>query len=375
MPSPADLLPFAAAGLVAGLALLWRGLAGHRTAARIGGTATSRIATLAAGEVRIAGTIEPAEVTLVSALQSTPAVYYRSRVSGRLGGDADELLDEERAVGFVVTDGSGSIRVFPRGATFDVPWRYAEHDDWAGSTPPGLSPRTGPGYAAARPDRDAQVAALLTVRERGDADDLAALLGGDAFGTGRLGGWGGLTLDGESGGRNRRRRYEEARLEPGDTVTILGRAVPFGTLDDPAHADLAEVTHLGAHVEADIAADIAEARAAGLLAPDAETAWGNAAIPGFGIGRPARAPDLHPGADVPSLASADEAAAAERTFSIPPEALVLVASSEVPLLVAAGVPGTATERQQSRFLLGLLGAALAIGSAVVLALGLGATLG
>ena len=44
-----------------------------------------------------------------------------------------------------------------------------------------------------------------------------------------------------------------------------------------------------------IAANIAEARAAGILLTDPEDAWGNAAIPGFGIGRPTRQPELDPG--------------------------------------------------------------------------------
>ena len=56
--------------IIAGLWLLVRGMGGYRTAARISDTGTSRIATLAAGEVRVSGRIEPAEVLLVSALQS-----------------------------------------------------------------------------------------------------------------------------------------------------------------------------------------------------------------------------------------------------------------------------------------------------------------
>ena len=40
---------------------------------------------------------------------------------------------------------------------------------------------------------------------------------------------------------------------------------------------------------------------------------------------------------------------------------------DAPLLIAYGSPGAATERQEDRFLVGLLGAALAIGSAMVFA--------
>jgi hypothetical protein len=45
----------------------------------------------------------------------------------------------------------------------------------------------------------------------------------------------------------------------------------------------------------------------------------------------------------------------------------LVSAPGVPLLIAHGTPGTATERHQDRFLVGLLGALLAIGSAMALA--------
>lgn len=57
-----------------GLWLLARGLTGYRDAIRIGDTATSRIATLAAGEVQVSGAIEPAELTLISPLRSTTCV-------------------------------------------------------------------------------------------------------------------------------------------------------------------------------------------------------------------------------------------------------------------------------------------------------------
>lgn len=360
-------MPLAVIGIGAGLVLLWRGFGAFLTASRIDGTSTSRIGSIAAGEIRITGTVEPAEVALVSALQSTPCVYYRSRISETRGpGDGGrEALDEERAVGFVVNDGTAAIRVFPRGASWDVPWRFDESEDWSGTPPSGLDLRTGSAYTAARPDRAAQIAALLTVR---DAT-------GSAGGTNRDGSiWGleGLAVGLGSGERSR--RYREAVIEPGDIVTILGRAVPFGTMDDPAHADLAVADRLDPQVDAEIAATIAAARADGSLAADAETAWGNAAIPGFGIGRPVSQPMLDPDARRPSLAGDGEAADTERRFTIEPEALVVVASTEVPLLVAAGPPSVASERQQDRFLIGLLGATLAIGSAIVLALGVAATL-
>lgn len=367
MPNLADLMPLAIIGIGAGLLLLWRGFGAYRTAGRIEGTSTSRIASIAAGEIRITGTVEPAEVALVSALQSTPCVYYRSRISETRGpGDGGrEALDEERAVGFVVRDGTGAIRVFPRGASWDVPWRFDEREDWSGAPPSGLDLRAGSPYAAARPDRAAQIAALLTVRD-------ATGSGGGTGGGGGAWGLGGLVAG--VGGGERSRRYREAVIEPGDIVTVLGRAVPFGTLDDPAHADLAAADRLDPQVDAEIAATIAAARADGRLAADAETAWGNAAIPGFGIGRPVSRPALDPDAARPVLAGDAEAAETARTFTIEPEALVVVASTEVPLLVAAGPPSVAGERHQDRFLIGLVGATLAIGSAIVLALGVAATL-
>jgi hypothetical protein len=67
------------------------------------------------------------------------------------------------------------------------------------------------------------------------------------------------------------------------------------------------------------------------------------------------------------IASPTEAAEASRRFTIAPEALVLASAPGAPLLIAYGVPSAATERQQDRFLVGLLGAIVAIGSAVVLA--------
>lgn len=63
---------------------------------------------------------------------------------------------------------------------------------------------------------------------------------------------------------------------------------------------------------------------------------GNAAIPGFGIGRPVRPPELDPGA-------------------------------APPLLISLGAPAAAVNREEERFVVGLLGAVLAIGSAVILA--------
>ena len=340
------------AGVVAGLWLLVRGMGGYRTATRIGDTGTSRIATIAAGEVRVSGRIEAAEMLLASPLQSQPCVYYHATIER---GDDDLGLGdahaEERAVGFRVVDETGDLRVFPRGARWDAPIRFDDRTGMMGEEPPGLSLRTGSAIAPTEVDREAAIAALLTVRPAGGDDDQAegSLLSGF---------WAG------SGGR--RRHYREARLAPGDAVTVVGRALPFSDLADPTEADEA----FGSEVAVDdpeVAADIAEARAAGLL-EDPEEAWGNAAIPGFGIGRPIRPPELDPDAHALPLGSAEEAARIERRFTIAPNTLVLASAPDVPLLIAHGVPGVAAERNQATFVVGLLGAVLAIGAAVGLAL-------
>jgi hypothetical protein len=360
-------------GIVLGLGLLWRGFGGYRTATRIGDTGTSRIATLAAGEVRISGVVEPAEVTLVSPLQSRTSVWYRAKVARSGDEGEDVVFDEERGVGFRVRDETGAIRVFPRGAAIDVPTDYDEKDGAFGEGPIGLAPRRGsaygPGAVLTEVDRQAQIAALLTVRPAGPADDLSgsggSLLSGALFG-------GGGQLSGLGVTSRGRMRYVEARLEPGDPVTILGIAQPFGHLPDPLAAD---ALHGGLDPSAlladpEIAGDLAEARAAGLLVSRAE-AWGNAAIPGFGIGRPVEAPELDPAADPLPLASAEEQAHFERTFDLEPDMLVLATTPELRLIVADGTPGQAVGREQQRFLIGLLGAVLAIGSAVTLAIAVG----
>lgn len=343
------------AGVVAGLWLLGRGMNGYRTATRIADTGTSRIATLAAGEVRISGRIEAAEMVLVSPLQSVPCVYYRSSIDrGDRDADGPDDFSEERAVGFRVVDETGDVRVFPRGGRWDAPVRFDEHMGTFGESPAGLSMRTGSAVGPAEVDREAAIAALLTVRPAasGDSHD------GD----------GGSVLAAIAGGPpSRGVHYREARLAPGDAVTVVGRALPFSDLADPTEADEALSSGIAAD-DAEVTADLAEARAAGLLADDAEHAWGNAAIPGFGIGRPVRPADIDPAADTLPLGTAEDAARAERRFAIAPETLVLVGAPDVPLLIAHGIPGAAEDRNQSTFVVGLLGAVLAIGSAMGLAL-------
>ena len=214
----------------------------------------------------------------------------------------------------------------------------------AGDEPSGLDIRRTGSTRLAEMDRSLAVAELLTVRDP-HAPDL------------------------EPGLRDRRgrRSYRESRLEPGDPVTIVGRALPFADLDDPLAADIGTGPDLAAD-DPEVAADLAAARAAGTLADDAAEAWGNAAIAGFGIGRPVAAPELEPGVNALPIASADEAARTTRTFSIASDDLVLAASDEVPLLIAHGVPGAVVQRAQTQFVVGMLGAALAIVSAMVFAI-------
>ena len=330
-------------GLVGGLWLLVRGFGGYRTAGRIADTATSTISALAAGEVRVSGIVEPAELTLVSLLQSEPCVYYRASIGTAGDGIGDGDVVEERSVGFRVRDASGSVRVFPRGARIDAPVRWEDGTGSLGDEPAGLRWRIGGPFAVAEPDRDDVVAALLTVHP---PDSSGRPVGHDD---------------------RRDRQYQEHRLEPGDAVTIVGDALPFGDLRDPADADVGGGDPLAAGADPEVLADLADARAAGTLLDDPEAAWGNAAIPGFGIGRPVRAATIDPAADPLPIATEAESVRARRTFEIAPEDLVLAATGDGGLLITYGTPAAAAGRHTSTFLVGLLGAIAAIGSAVVLA--------
>jgi hypothetical protein len=331
-------------GIVGGLWLLIRGFNGYRSATLVGDTSTSTISSVAAGEVRISGIIEPAELTLISLLQSVPCVFYRASIGS--GGDdraPDPGFTEERSVGFRVRDATGTVRVFPRGARIDAPERFEGETGLMGDEPAGLSIRLGGATEMSDPDRATAEAALLTVHDPGAS---------------------GLP----PGVRDRRgrRHYRERRLEPGDPVTIVGRALPFSDLSDPAAADTGDGADI-ADSDPEVAADLARARAAGALADDPTAAWGNAAIPGFGIGRPVTTPHIDPAANALPLASPQEAARTERTFEIEPDTLVLAASVEVPLLIAHGVPGAVVQRGRTSYLVGLLGAILAIASAMAFA--------
>jgi len=357
---PALVIAASGAGIAGGLVLLVRGLVAYRAGEAVRGTGTSRIESLAAGEVRLVGTIEPGPVMLVSPLQSVPCVYYHARIVEDRGSQRTTTLDEERAVGFLLHDTTGTLRVFPRGARWDAPACFHEQTDWSGDDPPGLNLNRGPGVTSATLDRDAAIAALLTVHapDGGEADQPRGILDG---------GLGGIATSlGGSRGHYDGRHYDERRLAPGDVVTIVGSAVPFRDIEDPATADSDDPTL--ALDDPEVARNLAEAREAGLLKGTPEEAWGNAAIPGFGIGRPARAPDLDPAAQRMPIAPAAAAAAAAVTFDIAPGELVMAALPGTPLVVRAGSPGEAVSRDRGALGRGLLGAVIAIAAALVLAL-------
>jgi hypothetical protein len=356
IPDPTLVFLFVA-GIVVGLVLLGRGMAGYRRATRMSGISTSRIASIAMGEVLVSGTAEPIELTLVSPLQSATCLYYRARVT-ESGSDSDsEVFREERAVGFRVRDPSGAVRIFPSGAGFDVPDRFDEESGrWDGSAPPGLLPRVGSAFGPGQ-DRESQIAALLTVHDPGR----------DPWPGSPAPAWtvGGGTISFGSGGG--RRHYREARIEPGDVVTIVGRAVPFGDLSDPRAANLLDGSMV-TEGDPEVAADLAEARQAGLLAATPEAAWGNAAIEGFGIGRPVRAPQLDAGVTPPPPPDPALARRAREAFDIPPDTLVLASEPGTRLFVSLGPPAAASARQRDGVVVGLLGAVVAIVSAMALAL-------
>ena len=344
----AQLIAGSAVGVAGGLALLVRGMLGYQAANRIADTSTSAIESLAVGEVRVSGVVEPAEVSLRSPLQSVTCVYYRSQVREQGERSSQIRYRDERSVGFRVRDPTGSIRVFPRGARFDVPLAFDEHSGLMGGEPPGLDLRAGPAVQAGQQSREEQIAALLTVHR--------SSAGGDVIVNASLSTGGGVLA------------YQEARIAPGDTVTIVGQAVRFDQLDDPAGADAGGADSTDPTADPEVAADLAAAQESGTLATDRAHAWGNAAIPGFGIGRPATAPTLDPDATPETLATPAEASEAARTFDLAPDSIVLARTAYVDLSIALGPPAMAAARQENRFYVGLLGAVVSIAAAVVLAL-------
>lgn len=338
-------------GLVFGVGLLVRGLVAYRRGAVVGSIATSRVSSLAAGEVRLTGTVVPLASTLVSALQSAPSVWYHSRIVE--GGDSDRiLLDEQRAVDFLLRDNTGTVRVVPRGARYEVAPAFGATTNLLGEEPIGLNRRVGTAsMAVADYDREAAIADLLTVRppNHDDGEHTSAM------------------PIGLRGPGSARRHYTESRLEPGARVTLVGFARPFGELDPLGPAASAMSIDPTTSDDPAIAAEMAEAQAAGTLATTAREAWGNAAIPGFGIGRPVEPPTLEAGATPEVPAEPTQAARAKRIFEIAPETLVISSRDGRPLTVYEGLPTEAVAFDRTRFYRGLAGGGIAAVSAVLLA--------
>ena len=355
-----ELAAGAVVGLGAGGWLLVRGLVAWRDIEAVDDIGTSSVSSLAAGEARLAGTIQPLALTLRSPLQSVECLYYRSRVRQDEGrNERRTIFSAERAVGFTLTDGSGTIKVLPRGATWRVPLAWQENSSMLGDDPIGLDIGAGATMASALTPAQ-QAEALLTVHPPDPSAD-EALLGG---GGGLLGG----TVGGLMGGR---RYYEEARLAVGDTVTIVGTALPYRDVADPATADRFDPDV--ALADPEIAADLAAAQASGHLETDPAKAWGNAAIPGFGIGQPTRAPVLDPQANPETVVANAPAATAAATalFEIPDDALVLASTPGSPLTVYAGTPEAATTTASGGMLQAGLGVGVMVLAAILLIIALG----
>jgi hypothetical protein len=354
---------FVLAGFVGGLAMFARGLVAYRRDRLVSSVATSSIEAIAAGEVRITGEVVIDGSVLVSPIQSKPCVWYRSKIDDT-SENGGVILNEERAQHFFIDDGTSRIRVVPRGARWEVGLDYDESTSFMGDEPVGLERRTGAAHTTILPDdpeamsgsqRQVAIASLLTVRPA--AEPAVA----EGFGSSSAGLATGFGLGATSGGR----RYREARLEPGDAVTIIGQALVWGDVKSAMHA-----WDPSTNVESTIADDLAAARAAGILANSPEEAWGNAAIPGFGIGMPAEAPELHPDAHEAEVADAETAAEYERRHEIPDEDLVITRGDRGDMAIYDGTPAAATTHHDFAFAMGVMGALMA----VFCALGIGAIL-
>ena len=347
--SPGFVLGLALMGLIGGVVLFARGLVAYRRDRLISAVATSSLDGLAAGEVRVSGLVQAVDQLLTSPIQSRPCVWYRARIEST-DDSRRVFLDEERAVHFRITDGRGQIRVAPTGARWEIGTDFDESTSLTGAEPPGLERRSGASYDMVLPNdpedmtdaqRQAAIEALLAVGPPAPLD------AADGAGAGSLLGG---TL-GTSGGR----RYREARMEVGETVTIVGQALPWADVRQQL-----EAMGSGGNVDRAIADDIADAREAGELAASPEEAWGNAAIPGFGIGQPTRPPELDPDAQPPPAVEPTAHEVAMDRYQIPADELVLARAPGGTLAIYRGAPQAATQQHDLAFLLGLVGAVMAV---------------
>jgi len=340
---------FVVVGLIGGIVLFVRGLVAYRRDRLISSVATSSLDGIAAGEVRVSGVVVPIEQTLISPLQSKACVWYRARVE-TTGKNSRVLMTEEKSQEFRIRNETGEMRVVPRGARWEIGPDYDERTSLTGDEPRELQRRSGATYASVLehdPDemtdleRKTAAQALLTVQRP------TAPLVTDDWDQG-----GGSWFTGRSTGSGR--RYREARLEPGDTITILGQAWPWGEV-----SDVLLRWNPSDNTERDIAGDLAYAREMGMLASSPEEAWGNAAIPGFGIGTPTARPELDPHVDQPEVSDADVHEEALKRYDIPTEELVLSRGLKGGMAIYDGPPQQATRHHDFAFAVGLIGAVMA----------------
>jgi hypothetical protein len=341
------------AGFLGGLLLFVRGLVAYRHDRLIESVATSSLDGIAAGEVRVSGVVEPLGSTLVSPLQSRPCVWYRARVD-ETGDNGRVLLNEERSQEFTLRDGTGSIRVLPREARWEIGPALDASTGLTGDEPPDLRPRTGSSFAALSEqdpedmgelERDAAVQELLTVRPATPPGGVAGVIGSGS----------GVRVPGVG---KRGRRYREARLEVGETITIVGEALPWSDA-----RELLQAWRPGGNVDRDIASHLAAARAAGILASSPEEAWGNAAIPGFGIGRPTDAPDLHPDAVPPPVVEAVPGGDPTGRHHLLDDDMVISRGHGM-LAIYHGTPQLAEAHHDVAAVLGIVGAVVSVACAL-----------
>jgi hypothetical protein len=364
-----QLIGLAVCGIAFGLVALARGLLAYQRALDVATIATAPVTGLAAGEASVTGTVEYGPNHLRSPLQGVPCVHYHARIERHEGDSTRTVYASARSVSFRVRDESGSILVFPAGARWSVAERVRE-SAWGGGTPASVMMHADEPVVATARTRDEQIAELLTVHapvrlERDDSPLTSAA---------------GSILGGSLGGG--RTEYREDRLEAGEVVTVTGTAVPFADVDELAVGSDPDLDEPLADPE--IAADIASARAAGMLAPSAAAAWGNAMIPGFGIGRPIRPPELDPGVPRAGLPvdSVDDGGpgfsggsrggleSVGAPYGLAAGDLVLASIPGVPLRIMAGAPEQVESRERATFWQGLGGAVVAVASIGLLVLAL-----
>ena len=337
----------AGGGVVAGLVLLARGLIDYRSSVRVGDTSTSAISSLAAGEVRISGVVEAAEMTLVSLLQGVACVYYRATI-GR-GGDVSPVesgFTEERSIGFRVRDATGAIRVFPRGARFDAAVRFNEETGAMGDEPPGLAIRTG---AATR------LSELIATRRLpsscGCATRMTTAIDRPRCATATV--HGGIAKHVSSPVTRSRSSVAPC---PSRILPTRWRPTPASRPTSSTATPRSRRTWLRLERPAS-------------SPPIPRTPGATPRSRGSGSAGRSTTPEIDPAANALPLATPEEAAQAERTFEIAPDTLVLASSAEVPLLIAYGDAGRGRgARASCVHALGLLGAILAIASAMVFAI-------